>query len=428
MPQTIRLLHTADLHLDSPLRSLALRDDRLRDIVETASRTALSRLVDRAIDEEVRALLIAGDLFDGRERSARTGAFLVATFDRLRAAGIDVFAIRGNHDAENPVSGTMTWPDNVRVFDGRGGRARLGETDIWVHGVSFGGRHAPDSLLPKFGPPVPDAVNIGLLHTSLAGAPGHDAYAPCSVAELCAHGFDYWALGHVHARAVHAERPWVVMPGMPQGRDIGEAGPKSATLIEVTGGAVAAREVPTSVAEFRRVAIDVTGAGDETEIRRRLRAGLEEAARDSRSDAAILRLTLAGATPGAWALRRDRDLWAETARLMAEETGRLWIEELALDVAPPGEDAAAPADAVAELGRLMAALRAEPGFLAEARAEVEEVLRHLPPDRRAALLPGAAALDTLAERLAAAGADEMVARMRGAGRGDDGAGEDGGCA
>lgn len=425
MAETIRLLHTADLHLDSPLRSLALRDDRLREAVETASRAALSRLADLAIDEGVRALLIAGDLFDGRERSARTGAFLVATFDRLRAAGIDVFAIRGNHDAENPVSGTVEWPDNVHVFDGRGGKVRLGESEIWVHGVSFSGRHAADSLLPKFGPPVPGAVNIGLLHTSLAGAPGHDPYAPCTVADLCAHGFDYWALGHVHARAVHSERPFVVMPGMPQGRDMGEAGPKSATLVEVAGSAVSAREVPSSVVEFRRVTVDVTGAEDETAIRRLLRARLDEAARATVSDAAIVRLTLAGRTPRAWALRRDRDRWAETARMTAEETGRLWIEALELDVTPPGEAAAAPGDAVAELDRLMTSLRAEPGFLAEARSEIDDVLRHLPPERRAALLPEEAALDALAERLTASGAEQMVARMRGAGHGGAGPGDPG---
>jgi DNA repair exonuclease SbcCD nuclease subunit len=414
MSGPIKLLHTADLHLDSPLRSLALRDDRLRETVETASRTALSRLVDVAIAEEVRALLIAGDLFDGRERSARTAAFLVSAFDRLAAAGIEVFMVKGNHDAENPASGAIDFPANVHVFDGRGGKRQVGETGIWVHGVSFRDRHAPDSLLPKFGAPVPGAVNIGLLHTSLAGAPGHDPYAPCTVAELQAHGFDYWALGHVHARAVHSEAPWVVMAGMPQGRDMGEAGPKSATLLTVSEGAIAVEEVPSSVVEFRRATIDAVGVADDEDLRGRLRARLAREAAETVSDAAILRVRLAGATGRAWALRRDAAVWADVVRGIAEETGRLWIEETEIAVAPPAGDSPAAADAVAELDALMAAIRAEPGFRADSRAEVEEALQHLPPHRRAALLPDDAALETLTDRLAAAGAETLLARMHGA--------------
>ena len=67
-------------------------------------------------------------------------------------------------------------------------------------------------------------------------------------------GFDYWALGHVHQRSVEEGRATIVMPGNPQGRDINEAGPKSATLVTIDdGGRIAVEERPTSVAEFRRV-------------------------------------------------------------------------------------------------------------------------------------------------------------------------------
>ena len=82
----IKILHTADLHLDSPLRSLALKDEALRDQVQTASRIALARMVQFAIDEGVAALLIAGDLYDGQERSAKTAAYLAGEMARLEAA------------------------------------------------------------------------------------------------------------------------------------------------------------------------------------------------------------------------------------------------------------------------------------------------------------------------------------------------------
>ena len=55
-----RFVHSADVHLDSPLHSLALRDPRLAEFVGNASRQVFSRIVDLCLDEQVNALLLAG--------------------------------------------------------------------------------------------------------------------------------------------------------------------------------------------------------------------------------------------------------------------------------------------------------------------------------------------------------------------------------
>ena len=217
-----RFVHTADLHLDSPLRSLALRNADLAEIVRGASRRAFLKIVDLCIVEKVDALLIAGDLYDGSQTSMNTALFLAGELRRLDAAGIRTFVIRGNHDAQSQVTRELTLPPSVHVFSGRS-KVVLAKTlangrAVHIHGVSFADPHAPESLLPSFHPPVADAINVGMLHTSLSGAGAHDPYAPCSVADLQRHGFDYWALGHVHQRQVHSEKPCIVMPGMPQGR------------------------------------------------------------------------------------------------------------------------------------------------------------------------------------------------------------------
>ena len=410
----IKILHTADIHLDSPLKSLALRNETLRDHIQSATRQAFARIIDTALAEGVAALLIAGDLFDGAQRCAKTAAFLSGQIERLRAAGIAVFYIKGNHDAENPITGEVALPDNVHVFDGRGGKVRLGDTDIWIHGVSFTGRHAPDSLLPKFGAPVPGAVNIAMLHSSLAGAVGHDTYAPCSVDDLAALGFDYWALGHIHKRQVYRDAPWIVMPGIPQGRDIGEAGAKSATLLTIEAGQITVEEVPTSVVTFLLHDIDVTGAESDDEIRQRVRSALHAlSASLAPGETVILRLTLAGRTARHWQVLRDAAIWAETAVQIAEETGRLWVEKLCLALEAPRATAADTA-ATDEIARLMAQISTEAGFAAQALAEVEEVLAQLPPARRAALLPDEAAMSALVRDLAASGGTHLVALMKGA--------------
>ncbi len=378
--------------------------------MQTATRTAFVRIVDTCLAEGASALLIAGDLFDGAQRSARTAAFLVEQLDRLRKAGIRVFYIRGNHDAENPVAGETALPDNVHTFDARGGKVQLAE-DVWIHGVSFSGRHVPDSLLPRFDAPVPGAVNIAMLHTSLAGAEGHDVYAPCSVADLSAMGFDYWALGHVHRRQVHGAAPWIVMPGTPQGRDMGETGPKSATMLTLGPGGIGVEEIPTSAVEFVRHEMNVPQDGDDADLRADLRGALLKAVQGLVSDTGVVRLTLKAPGPRHWQILRDRDLWTETLHRLAADTGRLWLDRL--DIVAAGAEPAGQG-ATDELARLMAQIRAEPGFAETCRLALEDLAAELPADRRRALLPDEDAAAALARALAEAGAEAMIARMKGA--------------
>lgn len=410
-----RILHTADIHLDSPLKTIALRDEALRDRLHAATRGAFTRLVDTALQEAVSAVLISGDLFDGAGRSAKTAAFLVSELDRLNAAGIPVFYIKGNHDAESPLTGDVELPANVHVFDGRGGRVQLPGLDVWIHGVSFSRRHAPDSLLDKFDAPVAGAVNIAMLHTSLGGAAGHDAYAPCSVAQLQSKGFDYWALGHIHRRGIHSQDPWIVMPGIPQGRDIGEAGPKSATLISIEEGSLTVSEVPTSVVEFLPLTVSATGLEQDDALRDTLRGTIQDAAKTLQSDNAILRVTVTGQSPRRWQWLRGQAQWQETAEIEARKTGKLWIEKLVFDLSDATQDTAdASGTAIGELTGLMADICREPGFLAAAQEETDTVLQELAPGRLAALVPDESARDRLTERLAGTGAAQLVARMRGA--------------
>lgn len=407
----VKLLHTADIHLDSPLKTLALRDEALRDRIQTATRQAFMRIVDTAIAENVAGVLIAGDLFDGAERSARTAAFLTGALDQLRFAGIKVFYIKGNHDAENPITGALDLPENVHVFDGRGSKVQLTD-NIWIHGVSFAGRHAAESLLPKFPAPVSGATNIAMLHTSLAGAAGHDVYAPCSVSELSQMGFDYWALGHVHKRQIHNSAPPIVMPGMPQGRDMGETGSKSATLLDVAPGDIEISEIPTSAVEFTRHDLDITGLDNLDNLRDTLRSELREIASACTSDAAVLRLTLTGNTPLQWQILRDRTVWSEVITQFAEDTGTLWLDRLDLELT---SNQAPSHSAVDELAGVMAQIRSEPGFAAACETHIEATLKDLPASRRAALLPDEGAKNELLQDLLGKGAANLMARMKGAG-------------
>lgn len=416
-----RFVHTADLHLDSPLTSLALRNGELGELVRGATRKALERIVDLAVAEAVDAVLVAGDLYDGAQTSMATALFLAGQMRRLEAAGIRVFLIRGNHDAQSQITRELTFPPNVHVFDGRGkpvaaGRLENGR-EVHIHGVSFAQPHAPASLLPSFRAPLPDAVNIGLLHTSLAGAVRHDPYAPCSVAELAAHGFDYWALGHVHQRRVHAQSPWIVMPGNPQGRDVNEAGPKGVTLVTVADdGTITCEERPVAVAVFERLAVDLSGIADWHAMLGRVEAALA-AARPAGAHL-VARLSLRGVTPLAWRLRRDEDLLAAELSSLAASLGDCWVEGAELSVAAPEEGEGRAAGPFTELARLMRDDVAEShAYREDLRALVSDLLRQLPREARALIAPDEAAEEALLADIARQGRDGVLARLGGEGEG-----------
>lgn len=420
-----RFVHTADLHLDSPLRSLALRNADLAEIVRGASRQALVRIVDLCIAEEADALLIAGDLYDGSQTSMNTALFLGRELRRLDEHGIRVFIIRGNHDAQSQVTNELTLPPSAHVFKGRA-KAVVAKTlasgrDVYVHGVSFASPHAPESLLPAFQPPVPGAVNIGMLHTSLAGAAGHDLYAPCSVADLVAHGFDYWALGHIHQRQVHAAEPFIVMPGMPQGRDINEVGVKSVSLVTVDDdGHVSLAERAIGIASFERLRVDLTGITDWRDMLDAVRQALSRTCGEAAAENVILRLALAGATPLAWRLRRDADLLRAEIDNIAAGIAGCWIEKVQLTCGNARtEKPGAMLDPVEELAALVEAdVLPAHGFRQDVLAAVEDVLQQLPPELRQSLAPDEEAVARLAFEAGVSGTAEVLAHLHGGGAGE----------
>jgi DNA repair exonuclease SbcCD nuclease subunit len=407
-----RFLHTADVHLDSPLKTLALRDAELSAQIRNATRRAFVGIVDACLDQRLDALVIAGDLYDRDIHDMSTALFFGRQMRRLAEANVRVFLIRGNHDAESVLTRELSLPDNVHVFGADGGTERLPDAGVAFHGVSFASAHVPENLLNRYPAPVPGMVNIGLLHTSLTGAEGHDVYAPCSLADLRAHGFDYWALGHVHKRAVHAEAPWVVMPGIPQGRDIGEDGPQSATIVTIgDDGAITAEETPTAVAQFERVAADLTGAESMADAAKAIERALAEARETVAAPWLVARLTLSGETPLAARLRRDDDLTLNEARQAAESVGGTLIDRVKFAFGGARQAESGP---LAELEALMTPQSLPPEVAEQTLAAVDAVRRALPAEARRSLPDDDDARRALADALMTEGAGDVLARLRGA--------------
>ena len=337
-------LHCADLHLGSPLLGLSLKDEGIAKRFAEASRAAFSDLVTRAIEERVAFVVISGDVYDGEWKDAAIGLFFARQLSRLHREAIPVFIIHGNHDAKNVVTREITLPDNVTTFPTRRAKTQKIEAlRVAIHGRSFLEREETENWAPSYPEPLAGYFNIGMLHTSCDGKPGHASYAPCSSGDLVARGYDYWALGHVHQFEVLREFPHIVYPGNLQGRSIRECGPKGAVLVDVEDGRVRElRRVVSDHARWAEVTVDA-GAHDSKEaLLRAVAQAFAPVAREAEGRLVAARLRVTGATLLHRMLLADQDAFADDALAAAQQSAEdIWIEKLRIetrDIATGGGD------------------------------------------------------------------------------------------
>jgi len=291
----LRFLHAADLHLGSPFKGLA-GDGVLAPVFADCTFEAFTRAVDFALAEQVDAVLLAGDLYDQRDRSLRARLHLRDQLQRLHAAGIPSFLVHGNHDPLDADLGGLQLPASVTVFGPRWEEVQL--PGFRVQGVSFATAETKENLAAQFHRSGPGPV-IGLLHCNLGGHAGHSDHAPCGLADLERAGLDYWALGHVHTRATHALSGNAVAayPGNLQGRHAYETGERGALLVTVDPSretAPAVRFVPLDTVRWHRLDVAI----DELEsVEALLDFALAAITRAAAAMPAVVRLQLTGRGP-----------------------------------------------------------------------------------------------------------------------------------
>lgn len=332
-------VHAADLHLDSPLLGLAGKSVDFAARVEAASRAAFDNLVALAIEEDCRFMLLAGDIFDGDLRNFQTGLYFMDGMRRLEEAGIDVFMVLGNHDSANRFADKLSMTGNVHVFPKTKPATHvLDDVRVAIHGRSFPRPDVSEDIAREYPSATGTAFNIGVLHTACAGSEGHHArYAPCTTEQLTNHGYDYWALGHIHAHAVLAEHPHIVYPGNLQGRHPRETGPKGAVLVTVDDGKVVSLEHRAlDVVRWAALLIDVSGTQEEREVLDLIRNQLTVCAEQAEGRPVALRLTVAGATPLHSQLILERGAFREDVEtLLATLSQDVWLEKLVLETELP---------------------------------------------------------------------------------------------
>lgn len=269
MINQLSFIHAADLHLGSSLHTPEIASKNVAQMVERATFQAFERICKAAIKYRVDFLLLAGDVYDQTAKSVAANLFFTEQCRILQKNQIKVYVIAGNHDPLKEQRELFVLPENVYLFSSKTPEVKeilneQGKVLGRILGQSYHYRSESRKMYNDFVVSDQNAWNIGLLHTQLD--PTDNNYVPCSLNDLRSRtGIHYWALGHIHqCKIIHQANPVVAYPGIPQGRDFGEAGVGGCLFVELDPNSISPKMsfIPTSPVIWQRIPIDISGDGE----------------------------------------------------------------------------------------------------------------------------------------------------------------------
>ena len=257
----IKILHCADIHLDSPFS--------LSDVKKASARRALQRgtftsLMLYARTEKIDIMLMPGDIFDTEYVTRDTAALLVKEFEQ--APDCRFVIAPGNHDpyCESSPYARLKFPSNVYIFNSPVlSKFSFDDINTDVYGFAF----TTDTMAvnPFAGQKVIDSSRINILCCHGDMTKGSHT-CPITESDIENSGFDYVALGHIHnsSGVLKAGNTYYAYSGCPEGRGFDECGKKSVVLAifakenGIFNGEFALK--PITKRRFEKITVDVSGA------------------------------------------------------------------------------------------------------------------------------------------------------------------------
>lgn len=252
-----KFIHCSDLHLGSRAYGILSRDPELGKRMTEATFKSFSRIMDRAIKDNVDFMVISGDIFD---ETTETPATRYRFSTELSRTDIPIFICLGNHDYMMSWTDSIPYPKNVHVFNKEPESVMLSLSNgaVEIIGKSFPSAHS--SLNPIQDLRGKDGIfSVALVHCSVDMVAMDDEYGPCRLSDMLNRSVEYWALGHIHKRCELSREPYVVYSGNIQGRSRRETGPKGAYMVSVINDQVQGLEFfPTQEVLWEDVCCDIS--------------------------------------------------------------------------------------------------------------------------------------------------------------------------
>ena len=213
---TTRILHCADLHLDSPFLGLAELDEGAASTLRESTFRSFGRLVDHAIDQRVDLVTVGGDVYDSEDHGLRSAIRFRDELKRLSAAGIPCAVVAGNHDPLDSRRLRGDLPPGCKLFGSEPERWELdrprGERLV-VYGQSYPRAKMGDDLARRIIDryEAGSGLQVAVLHCNVGAQGGHANYAPCSLSQLAAAPLDAWLLGQGALAKRGCRAPWIAV-------------------------------------------------------------------------------------------------------------------------------------------------------------------------------------------------------------------------
>jgi DNA repair exonuclease SbcCD nuclease subunit len=269
----MKLIHCADLHLDSELGTNLTKEqvkDRKAELLNT-----FQRMVEYAAAHEVEGILIAGDLFDKKNISAKARNAVMEAI--LHHPDIQFFYLRGNHDGDHVLASMNIQPDNLHLFGDTWTTYALGDV-VRISGLELDENNAPQAAVSL----VLDAdkFQIVMLHGQESEHQTKRKAEVIGIRELRGHFIDYLALGHIHSHKVEKldARGIYCYPGCLEGRGYDEAGIHGFELLEIDEQkkTLTHEFVPFAKRQIYVENVDITDCRDLTQVQGRMEEVLIE--------------------------------------------------------------------------------------------------------------------------------------------------------
>ena len=245
----VKILHSADWHMDAPLRQFS-PDQRRQLLAQMA--LIPGRIAEICRREGCDLVLLSGDLFDGPYSK---GSYEVV-FRALERMEVPVFIAPGNHDfyGENSPWFRENWPENVHIFKSEAiSSVSLPELNCRVYGAAFTGMSCP-GLLESFQADCDETYAVMTLHGDATNV--NSPYCPVTAGQVQEAGLDYLALGHIHEKGFfEAGAGLCAWPGCPMGHGWDETGTKGVLIAELEDRATL-RFVPVMGTAFHDLTVE----------------------------------------------------------------------------------------------------------------------------------------------------------------------------
>lgn len=270
----MKIIHCADIHLDSPMKRLESGEKRSERKAELIK--AFTEMVKYAKTEDVKAIIIAGDLFDqSRVSAGARNAVLTAIRDN---ENIDFYYLKGNHDASDILASSEDIPENLHTFTDRWKSIDLGENVVLT---------AAELTAENVGK-ISSELNLDLSHFNIVSLHGQDTFAAArdnaqiiNINEYKNKNIDYLALGHVHSYKCEKldGRGCYCYPGCLEARGFDETGEHGFMLLDIDGEKRTFTKtlIKKPIRSCRILPVDISELKNTAEIIKRIKEGLAKA-------------------------------------------------------------------------------------------------------------------------------------------------------